>query len=32
MEVQCGYGFVWSEKIEKKKESLWAQEREIRAI
>ncbi len=32
MEVQCGSGFVWSEEFEKKKEGLWAQEREIKAI
>jgi len=30
--VQCGYGFVWSEKFEKKKEGQWAQTKEIRTI
>ncbi len=32
MEVKCDYGFVWFEDFEKKKESQWAQEREIRVI
>jgi hypothetical protein len=32
MEVQYGFGFVWSQEFKKKKEGQWAQEREIKAI
>jgi hypothetical protein len=31
VEVKCGYGFVWFEDFEKKKEGQWAQEIEIRS-
>ncbi len=32
VKVQCSFGFMWSKEFEKKKESHWVQDKEIRTI